>query len=88
MNLAFKGVIMAVYLFVLIVAYIVLSSPFASIMADFNNLNLTNSDTEVESGTTAGQLVFDMVFAALGLVPLLWFIVSCFYREPDWRYRQ
>ena len=88
MNLAFKGVIMSVYVFVLIVAYIVLSSPFASIMTDFDNLNLTNSDAEIESGTGYGQLVFDMVFAALAIVPLLWFIISCFNREPDWRYRE
>ena len=86
MNLIYKSVIMAVYLFVLIIAYMVLSSPFASIMSDFDDLNLTGSDSHVESGTSNGQLVFDMVFAGLAIGGLLWFVVSCFYREPDRRF--
>jgi hypothetical protein len=31
--------------------------------------------------------VFNMIFAGLGIVPMLWFIVMVFKTEPDWRYR-
>jgi len=78
------GSIMAIYAFIVIVIYIVLSSPFDDIMTDFENLNLTNSDTEVEGGSSYGRLVFDMIFALAVIIPMLWFIIWCFRREPDW----
>ena len=88
MNLVRSGIILAVYLFVLIIAYLVISSPFDDIMNDFDNLNLTNSDGSVERGTGYGRTVFDIIFAVLAIIPIIWFIVLCFSREPDWRFRQ
>ena len=87
MDIFRSGIILAVYLFIIFVAYIVISSPFDDIMTDFENINNTASDTGVERGTNMGRTVFDMVFAAAGLIPIIWFIVSVFAREPDWRYR-
>jgi len=78
---------MAIYVFIVIVIYIVLSSPFDDIMTDFDNLNNTNSDSEVEHGSSWGRTVFDMIFGMLVLVPLVWFAFWCFHREPDWRDR-
>jgi len=76
---------MAVYLFIVIVIYIVLSSPFDDIMTDFGDINATNSDTHVESGIALGRTVFDIIFALAGIIPIFWFMVKVFYREPDWR---
>jgi len=87
MDIVRSGAIMGVYLFVLIVIYIVLSSPFDDIMSSFEDVNMTNSDAEVEHGTNLGRLTFDIVFAAFGLIPLVWFMIQVFAREPDWRYR-
>jgi len=86
MDIIRGGVIMGVYLFIIIATYIFLSGPFDDMMTSFENLNLTNSDTEVESASTWGRLTFNIIFAGLAVVPLLWFIVWVFHREPDWRY--
>jgi len=85
LNLIRDGVIMAVYVFVVIAIYIVISSPFADIMSDFNDINGTGSDSHVESGVGAAATVFDMIFAAFVIIPLFWFMVRVFMREPDWR---
>ena len=85
MNLIRDGVIMAVYVFIVIVFYIVLSSPFATLMSDFEDVNGTGSDSHVESGVGTANTVFDMIFAAFVIIPLFWFMVRVFMREPDWR---
>lgn len=85
MNLIRDGAIMAIYVFIVIIIYIVLSTPFANIMSDFNDINGTGSDSHVESGVNTAIAVFDMVFAAFVIIPLFWFIVRVFRREPDWR---
>ena len=82
-----NGVIMAVYVFVIFVAYIVLSDPFETLMTSFEDLNTTGSDAEVEAGTGTGRTVFNMTFAGFIIVPVIWFVVWIFIREPDWRYR-
>ena len=88
MNIIHSGAIMGVYVFILIVIYIVLSGPFDDIMTSLEDVNMTNSDTEVESGTGYGRIVFDMVFVLFGGIPILWFMIQVFSREPDWRYKQ
>jgi len=82
-----NGSIMAIYVFIVIVIYMVLSSPFDDIMTGFEDINNTNSDSEVEQGSNWGRTVFDLIFAILVLVPLVWFVFWCFHREPDWRDR-
>ena len=88
MNLVRDGVIMAVYLFVIIILYIFLSGPFDDFVTEFEDVNMTGSDSHVERGGTYGRLVFDMVFAGFGIAPLFWFIVRAFRREPDWGFRE
>jgi len=88
MDIVRGGVIMAAYVFLVVLLYLFLSSPFDDMMTGFENINLTNSDNEVENASGYGRTVFDMIFGGLVLVPILWFIVNVFIREPDWRYRQ
>ena len=45
-------------------------------------------DAEIEQSGTVLRTVFNMSFAGLLIVPILWFIYFAFYREPDWRFRQ
>ena len=87
MNILRAGVILMVYLFVIITIYIFLSSPVDDIMSTFEDINLTASDSHIESNAGIGRTVFDMIFAVLGLVPVVWFVFWCFSREPDWRMR-
>lgn len=85
MNLIRDGAMMAIYVLIVIVIYIVLSSPFADIMGDFEDINSSSSDSHIESGVSTATTVFDMIFAAFVIIPLFWFIVRVFMREPDWR---
>jgi len=87
MDIVRSGIIMAVYLFIIIALYIFLSSPFDSMMTSFEDIDGAASDTHVEAASVTGRVVFNMIFAGLAIVPMLWFIVMVFSTEPDWRYR-
>jgi hypothetical protein len=85
LNIVRNGVMMAVYVFIVVVLYIIISSPFNDIMSSYEDVNLTSSDAEVEQGASMGRTVFDIIFAMFILIPIIWFVFMCFYREPDWR---
>ena len=87
MNTVQNGIILSVYCFIVILLYIALSSPFDTVMTGFQNINESSSDAYIESGVTLERTVFDMVFAGLILIPVIWFIYVTFYREPNWRLR-
>ena len=88
MDIVRNGVILIAYLFVIIVIYIVISSPFDEMVTSLEDINMTNSDAEVESSGGNIRTVFDMCFVGLALVPIIWFISWAFSREPDWRFKQ
>lgn len=73
---------------IIICCYMFLSSPFEEIMTGFDNINNSTTDSHIEAGSNLGRTVFNMMFAALGIIPLVWFILWCFHREPDWGYRE
>lgn len=87
MDIVRSGIIMAVYLFVIIALYIFLSSPFDTLVSSFEDIDSSASDTEIEASSVVSRVVFNMIFAGLGIVPILWFIIMVFRTEPDWRYR-
>ena len=78
-----NGVLLIVYVFAIFVIWIVLSSPFETMMTSFDDINGTY-DAEVEAGTANNRLVFDIFFAGLAISGVVWFIVWVFRREPDW----
>jgi len=86
MDIARSGVIMCAYLFIVVVLYIVLSSPFDDMMTAFEDTNITGSDTQVDAAGALGRTVFDLFFGGLVFAPIIYFIVWVFRREPDWRY--
>lgn len=82
-----NGIILSVYCFIVILFYIVLSSPFNQIMTGFQNINITESDSHIESSVTLERIIFNIIFAGLMIIPVIWFIYMTFYREPNWRFR-
>ena len=87
MNIVHGGVILIVYVFVVIVCYSVISGAYDDIITGVENVNSTASDVKVEYAGTMIRTVFDLMFAGLVLVPVIWFVYWVFSREPDWRYR-
>ena len=86
-GLILRGILLITYTFIVITIYIVVSSPFETIVSGMEDINMTDSDTHIESVGGNVRLAFDMAFALAILVPSLWFIVWVFSREADWRYR-
>ena len=85
MNPIRDGVILAVYELVVIICYIVLSSPFVTLVSAIASADV--SMTQLQVGANTANTVFLMVCAIAGLIPLVWFIFRVFSREPDWGYR-
>ena len=88
MDIVRTGIIMMVYVAVIFILYILLSSPFNEVVMSFENINGTASDAHVDASGSIARTVFDMTFAGLIIVPIIWFIAWIFRREPDWRYYQ
>lgn len=84
-NIIRDGVVMLVFLFIIIACWLILSGPFEDIVSEFEDVNLSASDTHVEESTGWIRSVWDIFFAAMGVVPIIWFIMRCFMREPEWR---
>ena len=82
------GIILIVYTFIMIIIYLVISGVFDDFVTSFEDVNLTNSDAEIEQSGGVLRTVFNMSFAGLVIIPALWFIYLAFYREPDRRFRQ
>jgi len=87
MSIIKASAIMAIYLFIVICLYLFLSTPFDRVMDSFEGIDGA-TETQVDAGAGESRLVFDMMFAILGIVPLLYFVLWAFHREPDWGYRQ
>ena len=85
-NIIKDGVIMLTILSVIIICWLVLSTPFEDVTSAFEDVNSTASDTRVEEGTAWIRTVWDMFFGALAMIPIVWFIFRVFQREPEWRY--
>ena len=86
MDVIRDGMLMAVYVFALVVLYIIISGVFDDTVTSFEDLDMANSDAEVEASARNIRTVFDISFAGLLIGPCIWFIFRTFMREPDWRY--
>lgn len=78
------AVLLLVYEFLIIVIYLFFSEPFIAIVAGFQGLSVP----EVQTYTPKILTYFTMMMAIAGVVPILWFIVWVYHREPDWRFNR
>jgi len=85
MNPIRDGVILAVYELIIIIIYIVISSPFVSMVNAIAGADVGMAQLQTSANTA--KVVFAMACAIAGLIPLVWFIFRVFSREPDWGYR-
>ena len=77
-----NGVIMLVIEFIILMMYIVISSPFDDMVTSFENIN-GSTDAKVEEGSANARTMFNMMFAGFALIPPIWFMIWVFVREPD-----
>ena len=86
MNVGKAGVLMLTYLFVIFLAWIVLSTPFENVVGSFEGLGGEAGD-ELDNQVGHSRTVFNIFFAGMGVVPLVWFMIWIMRREPDWGFR-
>ena len=81
------GLVLVVSEFSIVLMYIVLSSPIATVI---QTLVTAGTDQGVPNMTYYHNLVSTVLticFILLALVPIIWFILRMMSREPDWGYR-
>jgi len=86
MNVGKAGVLMLTYLFIVFVAWMFLSTPFENVVSGFENLG-GNAGDELDDQVSRSRTYFNMFFAGMAIVPLIWFFIWVMRREPDWGFR-
>jgi len=85
MNVIRDGIILAVYLFIIMSLYIFTSEPFHDISTGLSGLDVS-ADSDTQDTFTMIDTVYALMFVMLAGVPLFWFIMRVFQRDPEWRY--
>lgn len=81
------GIVLAVYLFIVCSIYIFISDPVTQINTDLSGLDVA-SDSDTQNTYNMIGIVFNFMFIMLTGVPLFWFIMRIFQRDPEWWYNQ
>ena len=81
------GIILAVYLFIICSIYIFISDPVSQINTGLSGLDVA-SDSDTQNTYNMINIVFDFMFIVLTGVPIFWFIMRIFQRDPEWWYNQ
>ena len=88
MNIIRAGVVMLVYLFIVIIAYFAIS-PFMTAFFDvFDDADVGLAEDEMSNILPTIETVFSMFFSMLASIPITWFIMWTFSREPRWDYER
>jgi len=81
------GVILGVYEFIVIISWIVVSSPMSSMIGALTNAGVSMGVTQMTFYQGLVNHVFDICMVLMALIPIIWFVVRMWSREPDWGYR-
>jgi len=81
------GVFLAVYLFIICSIYIFISDPVTQINTDLSGLDVA-ADADTQNTYNMIGLVFNFMFIMLVGIPIFWFIMRVFQRDPEWWYYQ
>jgi hypothetical protein len=87
MNIIRDGVILVVFEFIVILLWVVLSSPMAVIINSLINAGTTMGITQMTTYGILVNRVVDIIFLLMGLCPVIWFFFRVYQREQDWGYR-
>lgn len=86
MSIGKAGVLMLVYLFIVFISWSLLSTPFENTIASFEGTDIEAGD-ELDDQVSRSRTVFNMFFAGMGIVPLVWFFIWIMRRDPYWGFR-
>ena len=79
-NIIKAGVILAVYEFLMLIMYFLLSKP---IPVFINSVMNTEIVPELETYGTLGLNIFNMMFGVAFIIPIVWFLIWCIREDPQ-----
>ena len=81
------GLVLAVSEFVVVLTYIVLSDPIATVIQALVTAGTDMGITQMTYYHGLVTTVLTICFIMLAFIPIIWFILRMMSREPDWGYR-
>lgn len=81
------GALLIISEFVIVLIYIVISSPIATVIASLVDAGTASGVTEMTYYHGLVNTVMTICFILAGFIPIIWFILRMMSREPDWGYR-
>jgi len=87
MDIIKDGLVMIVSLFIIGLLFVFTSTPFSVVMTELMDAD-ASSDAETQNTMSYVQTVYTIMFGILACVPVFWFVIRVFQREPDWGYNQ
>lgn len=82
------GVVILVYMFIVMIAFFCLSPFMDSFVGSFEGGDYGDATDEVQSLLPDVTWAFNMAFALFAAIPVTWFIVWVFSRDPSWQYKK
>ena len=80
------GAIFIIYLFISVSAYFLLSSPIDMIFDAFENADGSHAESKLSTYIPQYRTVLQIFFAIFLALPLTWFVIWVFHREPGLYY--
>lgn len=88
-NIVRIGVIFIFYLFVVIMSYYVMSTPVNMLFDGFDAADFGEAEDEMNTHLPNYRTAFTIAMAILLALPITWFVMKIFSREPDiYQYRR
>lgn len=87
-NIIKIAVIFIVYLFISVVCYYLLSSPIATLFGVFNGIQAGDATGPLAREYTLIMSTMTIVWAIFLAIPITWFVMKIFSREPAWFVRR
>jgi len=81
------GIILIVYEFIIIISFIVVSSPLSITIASIVDAGTASGVSQLSYYEGYVNNVFSICMALLALFPVIWFLFRIFSREPNWGYQ-
>ena len=86
-NIIVDGVIFAATEFTVILCFLLLSDPVGMVITSLVTAGQNMGINKMTSIGNEVNSVLIIYFIILGVIPIIWFILRMYTREPDWGYR-
>ena len=87
-NIVHAGVVFAVYLFIMVILYFLLSAPIDAIMNGISSVPLGEASDEMAQHSPNMNWAIKAAFACGVATPITWFVMWLFSKEPFIGYKR